>query len=137
MEEETNPLEEDVVSLEDTLESLKRNAKAVEVHFEEARKKFKEFHQNLAHESNGLQETPLQPRTRMMKWLTDRGLPEQTTFLDFFEAFVEEHKQENRVDISRRTFCLNKDACTLVGFKKENTILHLYEFFEKLPILYY
>ena len=136
MEDET-PLENDVISLEETLESLKRNAKAVEVHFLEARKKFKEFHQNLAHESSGLQETPLQPRTRMMKWLTERGLPEQTTFLDFFELFVEEHKKENRLDVSKRTFCLNKDACILFGFKKENTILGLYDFFEKLSVLYY
>lgn len=137
MEEESKPLEDEVISLEETLESLKRNAKAVEVHFQEARKKFKDFHQTLAHESNGLQETPLQPRTRMMKWLTDRGLSEQTTFQDFFEAFVEEHKKDNRLDISNRTFCLNKEACTLLGFKKENTIVGLYDFFEKLPVLYY
>jgi len=135
--EEVQPLEDDVVSLEDTLESLKRNAKAVEVHFEEARKKFKDFHQAVAHESQGLQETPLQPRTRLMKWLTDRGLSEQTTFLDFFEAFVDEHKQENRLDLSSRSFSFNSDAVVLFGLKGKNPRVTLYEFVEKLNILYY
>lgn len=134
MEEE---LKDDTISVGATLESLKRNAKALDVHYQEARKKFKDFYVKVAQESEGLGETPLQPRTRMMKWLTDRGFSEHSTFLDFFEAFIEEHKKENRLDLSTRSIYLNHDATILFGYKGENRVVTLYELFEKLNILYY
>ncbi len=137
MEEATKDLEDDVISLEATLESLKRNAKAVDVHYQEARKKFKDLYVKVAHESEGLGETPLQPRTRTMKWLTDRGLREQSSFLDFFEAFVDDHKKENRLDLSTRTICLNHDAVVLFGLKGVNPVVSIYEVIEKLNSLYY
>ena len=129
--------EEEPISLEDTLGSLKRNAKAVDVYFQQARSKFKSFHQKLAHESSGLSETPLQPKTRMMKWLTDRGLPEQSSFMDFFEVFLDEHKKEYRLDLSKRSICLNLDACILFGYKGPNPTVTLYDLLEKIHILYY
>ena len=64
-EEESNS--EDV-SLEDTLESLTRNAQAVESHLLESLKQLKEFQTNLAKESNTI-DVPLQPKTRLMNWL--------------------------------------------------------------------
>ena len=115
--EETQTDVEDNISLEDTLESLKRNANAVDVHLQEARKKLKAFQHKIAEESSSLDEVPLQPRTRMMKWLTDRHLPVESTFVDFFEVFIEEHKKENRLDISKRTVYLNTDASILFGYR--------------------
>jgi hypothetical protein len=130
--EETHTDVEDNISLEDTLESLKRNANAVDVHLQEARKKLKAFQQKITEES-----APLQPRTRMMKWLTDRHLPVESTFTDFFEVFVEEHKKENRLDISNRTLNLNTEACILFGYKEKELTVHLYDLLEKLNVLYY
>lgn len=124
------------ISLEDTLESLKRNAKATETHLLESLKQFKQFQKNLAKETNSI-EVPLQPKTRMMKWLTDRGLRVESTFQEFFEVFVDEHKEEQRVDLTSRTIQLNSAACVLFGYKDTNPKVHLYDILEKLGSLYY
>jgi hypothetical protein len=129
--------EDESISLDDTLESLKRNAKAVDVYFQETRKKLKDFQKKLAEESGGLNDVPLQPRTRMMKWLTDHGLPVECTFTDFFEVFVEEHKKEHRLDLSKRSICLNENACILFGIKGRNPDVCLYDLLERLNVLYY
>jgi hypothetical protein len=129
--------EDETISLEETLSSLKRNAKAVDIYFHESRKKLKEFQHKLLKEKNGISEATLQPRTRMMKWLTDRGLPEESTFVDFFEMFIEEHKKENRLDISKRTLSLNNDACILFGIKSKENSISLYDLLERINVLYY
>lgn len=129
--------EEENISLDDTLESLKRNAKAVDVFFQETRKKLKDFQKKVAEETGGLNEVPLQPRTRMMKWLTDHGLPVECTFLDFFEAFIDDHKEEHRLDLSKRSICLNEEACILFGMKGKDPLVSLYDVLEKLNVLYY
>lgn len=125
------------ISIEDTLESLKRNAYAVDVYFQEAKKKLKDFQNTLAEESNSLSEIILQPRTRMVKWLTDRSLAVESTFVDFFEVFVEEHKKEERLDLSNRTIRLNSAACILFGYNDSNPIVPLYDLLAKLNVLYY
>lgn len=124
------------ISLEDTLESLKRNAKAAEVHLLESLKQMKVFQRNLAKEAKSI-EVPLQPKTRMMKWLTDRGLKVESTFQEFFEAFIEEHKQDHRLDLSSRTIQLNRAACILFGYKDTSPKIPLFEILERLPSLYY
>lgn len=133
--EETEP-EIDTISLEDTLDSLKRNANAVEVHLQESLKQLKRFQKRLAEDSKDISEVPLQPKTRMMKWLTDRGLPVESTFHEFFEIFLEEHKKDHRLDLSKRTVQLNSAACILLGMKDCNPIVSLYTLLEKLPVLY-
>lgn len=126
----------DEISLEDTLESLKRNAKAAEIHLLESLKQLKDFQRTLAKESKTI-EVPLQPKTRLMKWLTDRGLRVESTFQEFFEAFVEEHKTDHRLDLSQRTIQLNSAACHLFGRKDSNPTVHIYDVLEKVATLYY
>lgn len=126
----------DSISLDDTLKSLKRNASAVEVHLQESLKQLKRFQKRLAEESKDISQVPLQPKTRMMKWLTERGLPVETTFQEFFDVFLEEHKQEHRLDLSHKTIQLNSAACVLLGMKDCSSTVSLYSFLEKLPILY-
>jgi hypothetical protein len=127
--------EADDISLDDTLSSLKRNAKAAEVHYLESLKHFKAFQKRLAKEAN--EEVPQQPRTRMMKWLTDRGLKVESTFQEFFEAFVEEHKQEHRLDLASRSITLNSAACILFGYKDIQPKVPLYDLLERVTSLYY
>ena len=127
--------QESEIPLEETLESLKRNAKAVDVYFHESRLKLKAFQKKLAQESHDLAEIPLQPRTRLMKWLTDRGLPVESTFRDFFEAFLEEHGNQHLLDLSERTVHLNTAACTLFGVK-QNTILSIFDLLKHTQSLY-
>jgi hypothetical protein len=128
--------ENDSISLEDTLKNLKRNATAVEVHLQESIKYVKRLKKQIAEESKDISQVPLQPKTRMMKWLTERGLPVESTFQEFFEAFLEEHRKDHRLDVSNQTIRLNSAACVLLGMKDCNPVLHLYAFLEKLPILY-
>ena len=128
--------EHDTIPLEDTLDTLKRNANAVEIHLQETIKHVKRLRKQVVEESNDLSEMPLQPRTRMMKWLTERGLPVESTFAEFFEVFIEEHKKEHRLDLSQRTVRLNEKACILFGFKEQDPVMTLFELLEKLPLLY-
>lgn len=136
MEQETDT-ENDTISLEDTLDSLKRNANAVQTHFQESLKHLKAFQHKLAKDSKDITEVPLQPKTRMMKWLTDRGLAVESTFEEFFEAFVEDHKKDNRLDITTRSIRLNTAACILFGYKDMNPVVSIYDLIGKLDILYY
>jgi hypothetical protein len=134
MEQEID-VEAETIPLEDTLDTLKRNANAVEIHLQETIKHVKRLRKQVVEESNDLSEMPLQPRTRMMKWLTERGLPVESTFLEFFEVFIEEHKKEHRLDLSQRTVRPNEKACILFGLKEQDSIT-LFDLLEKLPLLY-
>jgi len=128
--------EEDTSSLEDLLESLKRNAKAVDVYFQESRTKLKVVQKKVKEESGDLSELPLQPRTRLMKWLTDREMPVESSFSEFFEVLMEEHGKEGRLDLSARTISLNSAACILLGKSMKQCRLSVYELLELIPSLY-
>jgi hypothetical protein len=136
MEESADESGSEDISLEDTLESLKRNAKAAETHLLESLKQLKGFQTNLVKESKTM-DVPLQPKTRLMKWLTDRGLRVESTFQEFFEAFMDDHKQDHRLDLSVRSIQLNTAACVLFGLKDTNPKLHLYDVLQKVSTLYY
>ncbi len=133
---EEQDTETETISLEDTLQSLKRNAYAVEIHLQESIQSVKALQKKLIEESKDLSQQALQPRTRMMKWLTDRGLPVESSFTEFFEVFLEEHKKDHRLDLSKRTISLNAEACILFGYKSKHVELHILDLMEKLPVLY-
>ncbi len=128
--------EDATVSLEEILGSLKRNANAVDVYFHESRSKLKAIHKKLALESGDPSELPLQPRTRLMKWLTDHSLPVDCSFSEFFEALMEEHGAEDRLDLSARTVHLNPAACILFGRSTRASLVSLLDLLEQIPSLY-
>jgi hypothetical protein len=134
--EDMEETEVETVSLEDTLESLKRNANAVDVHFQQSLQHLKRLQKRIVEESKDISEQVLQPKTRMMKWLTDHGLPVECSFLDFFEVFLDEHRKEHRLDVSKRTVSLNDNACRLFGYKAKDAEIHIFDLMEKLPFLY-
>ena len=133
---EEHDTETETISLEDTLQSLKRNAYAVEIHLQQSIQYVKALQKKIVEESKDISQQALQPRTRMMKWLTDRGLPVESSFTEFFDVFLEEHKKDHRLDVSKRTISLNADACVLLGYKSKHVELHIFDFMEKLPLLY-
>ena len=133
---EETETETDTISLESTLQSLKRNARAVEIHLQQSIQDVKKLQKHVTEESKDISQHALLPRTRMMKWLTDRGLPVESSFTDFFEVFLAEHKKDHRLDVSKRTICLNADACVLFGYKSKQLELHILDLMEKLPVLY-
>ena len=130
-----SPEEQDDISLEDTLSSLKRNATAVEMYYLETLKQLKVFQKRVAKEF--YEEIPQQPKTRMMKWLTDRHLRVESTFQEFFEVFIEEHKKEHRLDLASRSIILNSAACILFGYKDIQPKVPFYDLLEKVSSLYY
>ena len=123
------------ISLEETLDSLKRNAAAVDVYCKEARTRMKAIHTTAMEAIASSAEVPLQPRTRLMKWLTDHGLPVDTSFHDFFDTFLLEHKQDHRLDLSSRSIRLNKAGAHLFQ-QQVNTTVSLYDLLRSLSLLY-
>lgn len=122
-------------SLEETLDSLKRNAVAVDLYCKEARTRMKAIHATAMEVLASSVEVPLQPRTRLMKWLTDHGLPVDTSFHDFFNTFLLDHKQDNRLDLSSRSIRLNKAGAHLFQ-QQVNTSMSLYDLLRMVSLLY-
>lgn len=133
---EETETEEDSISLELLIQGLKRNAHATEVYLQQSIRHMKQLQKRLDEESQELSQRTLQPRTRMMKWLTERGLPVECSFQEFFEVFLDEHKQEHRLDVSKRTIRLNPAACILFDVKAKSPELHIFDLLEKYPLLY-
>lgn len=133
--EEQDLIDTEDVSLEETLESLKRNAAAVDTYFKETRTRMKAIRATTMEMLASSAEVPLQPRTRLMKWLTDHDLPVDTCFHDFFDLFLLEHKEENRLDLSTRSIRLNKAGAHLFQ-QQVNTTVTLYDLLRSLSLLY-
>lgn len=128
--------QDDSISLEDSLDSLKRNALATQVMLQETVKSLKVFQMKVLEETTVPPSAkPLQPKTRMMKWLTDRHLGVESSFSDFFEAFLEEHKKEHRLDLSTRSIQLNKKASILLGYEDDQWV-SVYDVLERALNLY-
>ena len=130
-----DPTDTEGGSLEETLDSLKRNAAAVDLYFKEARTRMKAIQASAMELLASSAEVPLQPRTRLMKWLTDHDLPVDTSFHDFFDLFLLEHKEENRLDLSTRSIRLNKAGAHLFQ-QQVNTPVSLYDLLRSLSLLY-
>ena len=120
--------------LEEDLFNLKRKARTVEDDLISIVNKVKVAQHKLKLELQELSETELRSRPPLRQWLQSRNLPENCSFQEFFEAFLEEHKQECRLYLSDRSISLNKDACKLFGCKGRLTIIDI---LEKLPLLYH
>ena len=121
--------------LEEDLFNLKRKAKRVEDDLTAIVNKVKVAQHKLTLEVQELSETELRSRPPLRHWLKARNLPDNCSFQEFFEAFLEEHQRELRLYLSDRTVSLNKDACKLFACKESRvTIL---EILEKLPLLYH
>ena len=133
--EEIDTTESDEGSLEDLIESLKRNAFAVDQSYKQAVSKLKAVRVAVLEEQKSMSEVPLQPRTRLMKWLTDRGLPVDCSFREFFQTFLQEHKEESRLELETRVIRLSKSGAVLLG-KAPETRISLGEFFQSLSSLY-
>jgi hypothetical protein len=120
--------------LAEDLFNLKRKAETVEDDIITIVNKVKVAQQKLKLELQELSETELRSRPSLRYWLQSRNLPENCSFQEFFEAFLEEHQRESRLFLSDRTISLNKDACKLFGSKGRLSIL---EILERLPLLYH
>lgn len=123
--------------VEEHLSSLKRSAKVAEDSIVAALNRLKLAQHNLNIELKELSETELRSRPGLRAWLKARELPTDCSFQEFFQKFLEEHKQEYRLNLSDRSICLNKDGCKLLGVEGSNVKVTLPELLERLPLLYH
>lgn len=118
------------------LSSLKNSAKGVEETLVHTINRLKVAQHKLKLEVEELSSVELHPRPALRAWLKARNLETESSFTDFFEAFLIEHQAEHRLELSDRTIRLNKDASKLFQITP-NTRMSLPEILEKLPVLYH
>jgi hypothetical protein len=120
-------------SCEDALHKLKETMTNVNVLFQISLDHFKTFHQKVA---PPIDEALLQVKPEAHAWFIKRNLDISISFVDFFRIFLAEHKDEYRLDLSRRSILLNKDAADLLG-SSEDTCITLLEILRQLPTIFY
>lgn len=123
--------------VEEHLSSLKRSAKVAEDSITTALNRLKLAQHNLNIELKELSQTELRSKPSLRAWLKARELPLDCSFQEFFQKFLEEHKEEYRLNLSDRSICLNKDGCKLFGLEGSNVKLGMPEVLERLPLLYH
>lgn len=123
--------------IETSLSTLKTNASQAEDNVVQALNRLKLVQFKMKQELDDLSETPLKSKASLRHWLEARNLSKDCSFQQFFERFLEEHKQEYRLDLTDRSITLNKDACKLFGLGGKDVKLTMTEILEKLPQIYH
>jgi hypothetical protein len=123
--------------IERSLSTLKTNACEAEDQVLQALNRLKLVEFKLKQELDDLSETQLKSKASLRHWLESRGLSKDCSFQQFFERFLEEHKQEYRLDLTDRSVILNKEACKLFGLGGKDAKLTMIEILERLPQIYH
>lgn len=127
----------EISEIETSLSTLKDHASQAEDQVLKALNRLKLVEFKLKQEVEDLSETQLKSKAPLRHWLQNRNLPASCSFQEFFERFLEEHKQEYRLDLSDRSIRLNKDACKLFGLGGKEIKLTMTEILERLPQIYH
>lgn len=123
--------------IEEHMDYLKSKAKTVEAEFVTILNRMKLTQHKLKMELEELSATQLRSKPPLRTWLRNRNLPEDCSFQEFFEAFLEEHRKEYRLDLGDRAVHLNRDGCKLFGLPCGDKRLTLLALLERLPLLYH
>lgn len=139
MEVEVSAAEEteiEKITLDEVLSSLREQAKHVDTLFDDCWGRFKLIRQKAQEETSNLSESEWQPKARTLGWLSQRNLGTPISFHEFFQHFLEEHRKEQRCNVSERTIRLNSAACELFGYRGKEKTVHLLELLARLPLLF-
>ena len=123
--------------IEEHMDYLKSKAKTVETDFVTILNRMKLTQHKLKMELEELSATQMRSKPPLRAWLRTRDLPEDCSFQEFFEAFLEEHRKEYRLNLGDRAVRLNKDGCKLFGVGGVEKQVTLLELLERLPLLYH
>ena len=134
---EREDTEDSLQEIEESLSSLKLSATVAEDAVTKALNRLKLAQHKLKIEMEELSETELRSKPLLRAWLSKRKLPTDSSFQVFFQAFLDEHKEEHRLDLSDRTVTLNKDGTQLLGYKESNKRVSILEIMERLPLLFH
>jgi hypothetical protein len=137
MEQSDSENEENIQYIEEHISTIKTSALSTETTLIETLNKLKLAQHKLKMELEQLSETELRSKPTLRAWLKARELPLDCSFQEFFQAFLDEHKDEYRLDLSDRSILLNKDGCKLFGVEGVNVKLRLRDILERLPLLYH
>ncbi len=137
MEQSDSDNEENIDFIEQHISSIKTSALSLETATVATLNKLKLAQHKLKMELEQLSETELRSKPTLRAWLKARDLPLDCSFQEFFQAFLDEHKQDYRLDLSDRSVLLNKDSCKLFGLEGTNVKLGLRDLLERLPLLYH
>jgi hypothetical protein len=137
MEQSDSDNEENIDFIEQHISSIKTSALSLETATVATLNKLKLAQHKLKMELEQLSETELRSKPTLRAWLKARDLPLDCSFQEFFQAFLDEHKQDYRLDLSDRSVLLNKDSCKLFGVEGTNVKLGLRDLLERLPLLYH
>jgi hypothetical protein len=129
--------ESEFEAIEEALSSLKASAKVVEDTLVTTINRLKRIQQKVRLEVEELSETELRSKPALRLWLQERSLENDCSFQEFFQAFLEEHKEEHRLDLTDRSLLLNKDACKLFGLQGSNVKMSMPELLQRLPLIYH
>jgi hypothetical protein len=136
MESETDD-EYDSRSSTDLLSSLTQKANELEKRLVEVVNEMKRAEFRMQSDLPSFETVFLNPKLAMRKWVETRGLSQPLTFHTFWNVFLHEHKQENRLVLSTRSIRLNKDASILLGYKGAEKEIPILEVLGTLPCLFY
>ncbi len=129
--------EQNIVYIEQHLSSLKTASQVAEREIVAALNRLKLTEHKLKIELEELSETQLRSKPLLRKWLKARDLPLDCSFQQFFQAFLDEHKKEHRLDLSDRSILLNAEGCKLFGMEGKEKKVSIHDILEHLPVLYH
>jgi hypothetical protein len=129
--------EEEINYIEQHLSTLKTASQVAEEQIVNAINRLKLAEHKLKIELEELSETQLHSKPLLRKWLKARDLPLDCSFQEFFQAFLDEHKKEHRLDLSDRSILLNAEGCKLFGMEGKEKKVSIHDILEHLPVLYH
>jgi hypothetical protein len=128
----------DSESYKEMCRNLRSHSKRVDKELDECMKRFKIIRRKVQEEQADFTEAALQPRPDTLKWLKAHDISATPTFQEFFSAFLQAHKDNERLDISARTIRLHKDALTMFGFTNtQEEPICLLKLLSRMPEAFY
>lgn len=136
MSETTSIASIESLSFEESLVTLREQAKSVETLFQETQLHYHNFRKRLYETSHvSMSDCLLTAKPKLQTWLRVRKMPFTLRFVDFFAKFLEEHANEHRLDLSSRSIRLNEESAILFNHTADTTI-HLLDLLCHIPDLF-